>query len=142
MSRSVCLWANLRTIQCDWSHSRPCWPLPELLVNAAPGAERTTACRTWRTIRGMTGRWPAVASVNCGRPGMIACGDSSCCGLEVPAAEVVVSAAEVPAAEVVAAVSAEVPAAEVPAAVSAAEIVPAVVIARVAVAVLVDEDRR
>ena len=120
------------------------WPLPELLVNAAPGrgdnCSMPNLAHDTRHDRALAGR----SERQLRRPGMIACGDSSCCGLEVSAAEVVVSAAEVPSAEVASA--AEITAAEVVAAVSAevpaAEVVPAVVIARVAVAVLVDEDRR
>ena len=109
------------------------WPLPELLVNAAPGRGENYSMPNLAHETRHDRALAAVASVNCGRQGMIACGDNSCCGLEVSAAEVVVSAAEITAAEVAAAVSAEVP---------AAEVVPAVVIARVPVAVLVDEDRR
>ncbi len=120
------------------------WPLPELLVNAAPGRGENYSMPNLAHETRHDRALAAVASVNCGRQGMIACGDNSCCGLEVSAAEVVVSAAEITAAEVVSA--AEITAAEVAAAVSAevpaAEVVPAVVIARVPVAVLVDEDRR
>jgi hypothetical protein len=37
MSRSACLWVNVRTIRCDWSTWGLRWPSPEVLVDAASG---------------------------------------------------------------------------------------------------------
>jgi hypothetical protein len=37
MSRSACLWVNVRTIRCAWSPWGLRWPSPEVLVDAASG---------------------------------------------------------------------------------------------------------